>query len=414
MAFFRSRKPPNLSFQLVVAAAAGRSASWPAAAQASSGSRLPLPGGRVSLRPGRRAAGSSLSLPRREGRTRVILVDSETGSMQGIPLPNGIIFGLGWLNGESLVINQSPQIGSPIQLFRLSYPAGQVTRLTNDPNDYVGASLTADGGGLVTARSEARMDIWVGDARGTTGTDVVRRAPSGSIFRVVRRSAVVRNHHRRPARHHSMTPGRDGTEEVVLDALTPASPATAAPSFSCRRHPKTFSSSGRRMRAGAGWRNSPPSATAGQIVVTPDDRSVIYTSVVGETASIWMVPLDGGTPTKLVDGAGVSVSPDGRRWRLPTPGRRSWSAIFPVARRRGASGPRHSVRPRVDAGRPRRRLRERRQHLGPVACRRPAAAAHAVHRQPSDWSPSPGRGTERLAISRSTLTNDIVLFKGLK
>jgi hypothetical protein len=43
---------------------------------------------------------------------------------------------------------------------------------------------------------------------------------------------------------------------------------------------------------------------------------------------------------------------------------------------------------RVDAGRQRRqrrRLRDRREHLGAVACRRPAAEAHPVHRQPSDW-----------------------------
>ena len=248
-----------------------------------------------------------------EGRNRAIVVDSETGSMQGIPLLNGIIFGLGWLNGESLVINQAPQIGSPIQLFRLPYPAGQVTRLTNDPNDYVGASLTADGGGLVTARSEARMDIWVGDAGGITGTDVVRRAPtrfdplawSGDrlLYGTISggRAAIM-----------GIVPGRDGAEEVVLDALTPAVTSDGSTIvFVSSSSEDAFSlwkadASGRRIAKLA------PSATAGQVVVTPDDRSVIYTSVVGETASIWTVPLDGGMPTKLVDGAGVSVSPNGR------------------------------------------------------------------------------------------------------
>jgi hypothetical protein len=35
-----------------------------------------------------------------------------------------------------------PQLGGQNQLFRLPYPAGQITRITNDPNDYVGASLS--------------------------------------------------------------------------------------------------------------------------------------------------------------------------------------------------------------------------------------------------------------------------------
>ncbi len=46
-----------------------------------------------------------------------------------------------------------------------------------------------------------------------------------------------------------------------------------------------------------------PSVTASQVLVTPDDRSVIYISLISGAVSIWMVPLEGGgTPTKLADG----------------------------------------------------------------------------------------------------------------
>ena len=78
--------------------------------------------------------------------------------------------GLSWLNAESLVLNQPAQIGSPSQLFRLPYPAGPLSRLTNDANDYVGASLTSDGSGLVTGRRDWRMDVWVGDGGGGDGS----------------------------------------------------------------------------------------------------------------------------------------------------------------------------------------------------------------------------------------------------
>ena len=139
------------------------------------------------------------------------------------------------------------------------------------------------------------MDIWVGDAGGSSGTDVVRRAPtrfdplawSGDLLLDGTlsggRAAIM-----------GIVPGRDGTEEVVLDAFTPAVTSDGSTIvFVSSSSEDPFSlwkadASGRRIARLA------PSATAGQVVVTPDDRSVIYTSVVGDTASIRTVPLDGG------------------------------------------------------------------------------------------------------------------------
>jgi Tol biopolymer transport system component len=47
------------------------------------------------------------------------------------------------------------------------------------------------------------------------------------------------------------------------------------------------------------------------VAVTPDDRFVLFTSIAGGTAAIWMVPIEGGSPTKLADGGFWAVSPDG-------------------------------------------------------------------------------------------------------
>ena len=400
MAFFRSRKPPNLSFQLVVATAAGEGERELASSRPGELWITLTAPWRPSIAPAWSPGGRFIAVAATtsEGRTRAIVVDSETGSMQGIPLLNGIIFGLGWLNGESLVINQSPQIGSPIQLFRLPYPAGQVTRLTNDPNDYVGASLTADGGGLVTARSEARMDIWVGDTGGITGTDVVRRAPirfdllAWSGDRLLHgtisggRAAIM-----------GIVPGRDGTEEVVLDAHTPAVTSDGSTIvFVSSSSEDAFSlwkadASGRRIAKLA------PSATAGQVVVTPDDRSVIYTSVVGETASIWTVPLDGGTPTKLVDGAGVSVSPNGRSMAFTDARATLMACDLPGCAAPRTSGPRHSVRPSRGCRTPAASAASPTRKTGTSGCSRlPAARRGRSRGSPTTvrLGPLPGRGTD--------------------
>ena len=111
------------------------------------------------------------------GGGRVVFVDSRDRLDQEVPVPDGATGGLGWLDAQSLVLNLPPQLGAPNQLFRLPYPAGPLSRLTNDPNDYVGVSLSGDRRDLVTGRRDARMDVWVGDGGGATGSDVVQRVP---------------------------------------------------------------------------------------------------------------------------------------------------------------------------------------------------------------------------------------------
>ena len=158
------------------------------------------------------------------GRGRVLFVDSENGSLATSRCPAARRADSVGSIPESLVLNQPPQFGSPNQLFRLPYPAGQLSRLTNDPNDYIGVSLTGDGRALVTARQDVRIDVWVGDAGGTTGTEAVRRAPvEGSVPRVSHgpASVAVRTVVSGRAAILRVTPGQDTSEEVVVDALTP-------------------------------------------------------------------------------------------------------------------------------------------------------------------------------------------------
>src|SRR4029079_12025940 len=113
----------------------------------------------------------------------VVFVDSQTGSAHELPTLGSVPYGLDWLDGQSLVLNVQSQPGGWAQLYRLPYPGGQQSRLTNDPNYYTGVSVSRDRRRLVTSRLDARLDLWVGDADGATGTDLVRRAPA-SIERI--------------------------------------------------------------------------------------------------------------------------------------------------------------------------------------------------------------------------------------
>jgi Tol biopolymer transport system component len=244
----------------------------------------------------------------------VLFVDSRTASTRVVEAQNGSWNGLGWLGPESLVLNQPAQRGAPNQLFRLPYPSGRVLRLTRDPNDYVGISLSSDRNRLVTVRRDRRMDIWVGDAEAVTGSDVVQGVPVPGTFDrlawsgerllygafIGGRPAIMR-----------VTPGKGNPEEVLIDALTPGVTSdgnTIVYVWSSADSPlrlRTADGNGRQIAELDRW------ATSDRVVVTPDDRSVLYVSIAGGKLAISMAPIEGGTSAKLADGSNPAVSPDG-------------------------------------------------------------------------------------------------------
>src|SRR4029434_4316874 len=68
---------------------------------------------------------------------------------------------LAWLpDGSGLVMTATEQSLSS-QLWRLSYPAGEARRITNDLNTYADLSLDADADSLVSIQSVGTPHLWV-------------------------------------------------------------------------------------------------------------------------------------------------------------------------------------------------------------------------------------------------------------
>lgn len=74
------------------------------------------------------------------------------------------------------MVSHPVESGALNQLWRLSYPEGRLSRLTNDLTSYVGTSVSGDRTILTTTRTEARVGIWVGDGSGGEGAEVVSAA----------------------------------------------------------------------------------------------------------------------------------------------------------------------------------------------------------------------------------------------
>ncbi|OLE54523.1 MAG: hypothetical protein AUG51_08015 [Acidobacteria bacterium 13_1_20CM_3_53_8] len=74
------------------------------------------------------------------------------------------VFRVLWVeNGRGLIVNGMERSDDPVQIWHISYPDGEVKRVTNDLNDYGGASLgvTADSSTIATILSEWSSRIWL-------------------------------------------------------------------------------------------------------------------------------------------------------------------------------------------------------------------------------------------------------------
>jgi Tol biopolymer transport system component len=248
--------------------------------------------------------------------TPLVFVDAVTGADSvrdsgGSHLPQGVA----WLGPHSLLLSQPEELGERIQLWRMSYPDGALSRLTNDLNSYVGVDVDIARASVVTARRERRVSLWIGDATGTEGAEVVPPLPFGGTIPWLSwagERVLV-----------DMTMGG----HVSIAAVAPAAGAEPA-EIVANALQGVGTSDGRTfvfVRGNDGlWRSDgaggPPTqlvtgeGLAVEPVVTPDDRHVIFLSSRSGVMSPWIVPLDGGPPTQIVETASfsVDVSTDGR------------------------------------------------------------------------------------------------------
>lgn len=251
---------------------------------------------------------------------------------ENVSVTGGIWIGvqqLAWLpEGDGLIVNATERELSPAQIWQISYPSGELRRVTNDLNSYAGASLTADASAMVTVQTDRIPNIWVapdGDAsrarQVTSGTGRfdgyygVSWTPDGRIIYASIASGSW----------DIWAMNSDGTEQRQL---TSDARSNYGPSVSPDGRYIVFVSN----RAGAFnvWRmnidgTNPLRLTAGAGEnfphVTSDGRWVVYaTSGLAQRHIIWKVPIDGGEPVRLTD--------RNSSWPFASPGGDSFACIY--------------------------------------------------------------------------------------
>jgi eukaryotic-like serine/threonine-protein kinase len=245
-----------------------------------------------------------------------------------------------WLaDGSGLVVVAQATTGSPLQIWQLSYPGGQLSRVTNDLDTYSSVSLTADSHMLFAVQNNLLSNLCImartesGRAQPITFGRGKREGYDGLAWLSDNRIA-----------YSSSASGNPEVWAVDADGSHPkqltqsADFGTLVDVRSCAQGRYLLTAS---LRPGI-WRFDADGGNPKQLTTfdfdfypscSPDGKWVVFASLrSGSTSTIWKVSIDGGEPQKLTDFASElpDVSPDGK-WIVssvePEPGKPKFMLI---------------------------------------------------------------------------------------
>jgi serine/threonine protein kinase len=258
----------------------------------------------------------------RRAAATVIEVQVESGAERPVtshtwPPPIGQVV---WLADGSGLAVIAPEPGTPTnQIWHVSYPDGEVRKITNDLNNYSQLSLTADSGALVTVQTEGASSIWVspqGDPSRAKqisfgrydGQGGLSLMPNGRIVYVSRESGL----------NDIWIMDGDGKnqKQLTANAINNVHPWVTPDGRYI-----VFTSNRELLRRSI-WRMDPDGGNLKRLTEgpgdilpqsSPDGRWVVFWSNRSGALRVWKVSIDGGVPVQLTDRVmyNPTVSPDG-------------------------------------------------------------------------------------------------------
>ena len=372
--------------------------------------------------------GKTLAITGYESRAGVlqrdaVFIDVATGAQRSVPLRDeSTADAIAWLDDGHLVLTMEGRNDAVSQLWVLSYPNMEWSRLTNDLTNYASLSVSADRQNLAVARWESRVAISAlerpGEAR-----DLVPAGPFvGPDFTwagerlLYNLLSPVDNVPVLWARR----PGDASPQELISNAYSPAATPDGQTIVFIRVD------GGRRgiWRADGEGRGAVEVGTTigNPVSVTPDGKHVVYLSNDSGVQAAWKLNVDGGKPTQLTRDYALWpwVSPDGKSLAFITLGEKKEQllAICPLA---DCSSRRYfpvATRPEAVRWMPDNRGVAYAIRSNVWVQRLDGSAPYNLTRFPEDdhviedfkWAPD----GKTLTFSRSRTAWDIVLFRGVK
>jgi serine/threonine protein kinase len=262
---------------------------------------------------------------------RLVGVDAESGAIKELSPRRWLGSGrVAWIpDGNALVLIASESVGEGrFQIWRVSHPSGEASRVTNDVHGYDDTSLgvTADGRTLVTATLEHLSRIETVPAGGDINRSARLTAAEASqegfwgIASTPQGRIVFSSFEDAQSDIRIMNADASSRQRLTSDGFADGLPAVSSDG----RH-VVFTSN--RPNGGTVFRLWRMDIDGGNLIqltagngymphVSPDGRWVVYTfwSATEGMSSLWKVSIDGGEPTRLTDypASEPSYSPDGQ------------------------------------------------------------------------------------------------------
>jgi eukaryotic-like serine/threonine-protein kinase len=221
-------------------------------------------------------------------------------------------------HSHGMVLTAQEQPAGPNQIWYLHQPGGEVERITNDLNNYNGVSMSADGRSIATVQSQVSTSVWL--ASPNTSADNSTRLGSGT-------NEAANGLALMPDGRIVYTVFGPGKSDLFIVNPDGSNQRQLTSNASLNAHPYA-SSDGRYIaftstRTGSPhiWRMNSDGTNTKQIsngiaeispVITPDNQWIIYQDA-GDLG-LWKIPIDGGTPERITNKltSQAAISPDGK------------------------------------------------------------------------------------------------------
>jgi serine/threonine protein kinase/Tol biopolymer transport system component len=255
----------------------------------------------------------------------LVAVPAEGGTEKSITSQNWVsVSRVLWLgDGSGLIVAAVPELVSAgTQLWYVSYPAGEVRRVTNDLNAYGTSSLglTADSRTLVTVQADRSAQLWVVEAGGnasrakqiTSGKydgDTLSWTADGRIFY----TALSGEQSDIFSVNTDGSANKQVTADAYLEGLGCVSRDGRYAVFSSNRS-GNFNIWRMDLENGEQKQLTQGTEIDSQPGCSPDGQWVLFRSLRQGKSTFWRVPLAGGAPEQVSDKSSTwaAVSPDGK------------------------------------------------------------------------------------------------------
>ena len=188
---------------------------------------------------------------------------------------------LAWLrDGRGLIVNAMDIGGTHQQIAFLSYPDGQLRRITTDTNEYLGISVTADSRILASVQEKLAFDAWIAPLADATSAKPITSGVNLAETTWSSDGKIVFEKIAGPGEMNIWVMNSDGSGE-------------------------------KQLTANAGRINVLPR-------VSPDGRYIVFVSERTGTAHLWRMDMDGSNPTQLTNNSedypwfGCAFTPDAK------------------------------------------------------------------------------------------------------